>query len=70
MSTTMPGMERLVAALQEAGLRDAFKVMVGGGPVSAAFAQRIGADAYGQNAAEAVRLADAWEEEARQCATE
>ncbi len=69
MSTTMPGMGRLVAALEEAGLRDAFKVMVGGGPVSAAFAERIGADAYGQNAAEAVRIANEWEAEARQCAT-
>ncbi len=69
MSTTMPGMERLVAALEEAGLRGAFKVMVGGGPVSAAFAQRIGADAYGKNAAEAVRIANEWEAEVRRCAT-
>jgi dimethylamine corrinoid protein len=69
MSTTMPGMGRLVAALEQAGLRGSFKVMVGGGPVSAAFARRIGADAYGQNAADAVRIANEWEAEARQCAT-
>jgi dimethylamine corrinoid protein len=69
MSTTMPGMGRLVQALEQAGLRDRFKVMVGGGPLSAAFARRIGADAYGRNAAEAVRIAGAWEAEARQCAT-
>ncbi|MHC4480719.1 MAG: corrinoid protein [Planctomycetota bacterium] len=64
MSTTMPGMERLVAGLEEAGLRDSFKVMIGGGPVSEAFAGRIGADAYGHNAMEAVRIATQWEEAA------
>ncbi len=61
MSTTMPGMGRLVEALKRAGLRDAFKVMIGGGPLSAAFAEKIGADAYGTNAMEAVRLATEWE---------
>jgi dimethylamine corrinoid protein len=69
MSTTMPGMQRLVAALEQAGLRDSYKVMIGGGPVSASFARRIGADAYGQNAAEAVRIANAWELGDEQCAT-
>jgi len=61
MSTTMPGMGRLVEALKQAGLRSSFKVMIGGGPVSAAFAQKIGADAYGENAMDAVRIAAAWE---------
>jgi methanogenic corrinoid protein MtbC1 len=61
MSTTMPGMGRLVEALKRAGLRDGFKVMIGGGPLSAAFAEKIGADAYGANAMEAVRLATEWE---------
>ena len=60
MSTTMPGMGRLVEALEAAGLRKAFKVMVGGGPVSPAFAEKIGADTYGANAMEAVRIAVAW----------
>lgn len=68
MSTTMPGMGRLVEALREAGLRGSFKVMIGGGPVSAAFAARIGADAYGENAMAAVRIATAWEE-AGKCKT-
>ncbi|MBM4018548.1 MAG: cobalamin-binding protein [Planctomycetes bacterium] len=62
MSTTMWNMERLVQALRDAGLREKFRVMVGGGPLSASFARRIGADAYGANAMEAVRLASAWEE--------
>jgi dimethylamine corrinoid protein len=60
MSTTMGNMERLVAALRDAGLRDRFRVMIGGGPVSASFARRIGADAYGSSAMEAVRIANAW----------
>lgn len=62
MSTTMPGMGRLVEALKEAGLADSFKVMIGGGPVSADFARKIGADSYGENAMEAVRIATEWEE--------
>jgi methanogenic corrinoid protein MtbC1 len=66
MSTTMKGMAALVEAMKAAGLRDAFKIMIGGGPVSAAFAQKIGADACGANAAEAVQIADDWER-ARSC---
>ena len=62
MSTTMPGMGRLVEALKEAQLRDSFKVMIGGGPVSPAFAEKIGADAYGENPMEAIRIATEWEE--------
>jgi corrinoid protein of di/trimethylamine methyltransferase len=62
MSTTMPGMERLVGALAQEGLGDRFKVMIGGGPVSRDFAEKIGADAYGANAMEAVRIATEWEE--------
>jgi dimethylamine corrinoid protein len=57
MSTTMWNMERLVEELKAAGLRDRFRIMVGGGPVSAAFAEKIGADAYGANAMDAVRIA-------------
>ena len=48
--------------LKKAGLRDAFKVMIGGGPVSDAFAKKIGADAFGANAMDAIRIADAWQE--------
>ncbi len=62
MSTTMPRMGRLIEVLTETGLRDSFKVMIGGGPVSAAFAEKIGADAYGANAMEAVRIANQWQE--------
>ena len=62
MSTTMTNMSKLVEALKEADLRDAFRVMIGGGPVSRDFARKIGADACVDNAMEAVSIATAWEE--------
>ena len=57
LTTTMPEMRRTIQVLQEKGLRAKLKVMVGGAPVSAAFAKEIGADGYGADAAEAVELA-------------
>ena len=57
LTTTMRSMAMTIQALQEAGLRDTVKVMVGGAPVDAGFAQRIGADGYGSNAPNAVELA-------------
>ncbi|MCL2045096.1 MAG: corrinoid protein [Oscillospiraceae bacterium] len=57
MTTTMTNMAKVIELLNERGLRDKFKVMVGGGPISQAYADRIGADGYSKNAAEAVRLA-------------
>jgi len=39
------------------GLRDRFKVMIGGGPVTKAYADKIGADGYGRDAIEAVDVA-------------
>jgi len=57
LTTTMRAMAMTIRALQEAGLRDTAKVMVGGAPVDAAFAERIGADGYGSNAPNAVELA-------------
>jgi 5-methyltetrahydrofolate--homocysteine methyltransferase len=57
LTTTMPGMKATIEALQEAGLRDAVKIMVGGAPVTAAFAEQIGADAYAPDAATAVDVA-------------
>jgi corrinoid protein of di/trimethylamine methyltransferase len=55
MTSTMDGMGVVVEHLREA--RIASKVLVGGGPISAAFAKRIGADGHGRNAAEAVKVA-------------
>jgi 5-methyltetrahydrofolate--homocysteine methyltransferase len=50
LTTTMRAMGHTIKAIEEAGLRDQVKVMVGGAPVDAEFAKRIGADGYGSNA--------------------
>ena len=57
MTTTMPGMAEVIEKLKSEGLRDKVKVMVGGAPVSPAFAEKIGADGYTKNAIEAVTFA-------------
>jgi 5-methyltetrahydrofolate--homocysteine methyltransferase len=57
LTTTMVNMKATVEALEEAGLRDSVKIMVGGAPVTAAFAEEIGADAYAPDAATAVDVA-------------
>jgi len=56
MTTTMDGMAVVIQLLQKANLRDRFKVIVGGGPISQAFAKRIGADGYASGAPAAVKL--------------
>jgi 5-methyltetrahydrofolate--homocysteine methyltransferase len=57
LTTTMVQMKTTIEALEEAGLRDSVKIMVGGAPVTDAFAQEIGADAYAADAASAVDVA-------------
>ncbi len=57
LTTTMVNMKSTIDALHEAGLRESVKIMVGGAPVTAAFAQQIGADAYAPDAATAVDVA-------------
>jgi methanogenic corrinoid protein MtbC1 len=57
MSTTMEGMRRVVQELERRGTRDRFQILIGGSPLSTTFAESIGAEAYGRDAAEAVRLA-------------
>src|SRR5438067_8091264 len=59
MTTTMPGMKRTIDALAKAGLRQQVKVMVGGAPVSQAFADEIGADGYARDSTLAVLKAKA-----------
>lgn len=59
LTTTMPMMGETVKAIKEAGIRDQVKIMVGGAPVTASFAEKIGADAYASNAASAVEKARA-----------
>jgi 5-methyltetrahydrofolate--homocysteine methyltransferase len=57
LTTTMPEMENVINVLQTGGMRGNLKVMVGGAPLSAEFAEKIGADAFGKDAAEAVTIA-------------
>ncbi|MDD1776071.1 MAG: corrinoid protein [Candidatus Methanomethylicus sp.] len=56
MTFTMFGMPEIIEALKDSQLRDTVKVIVGGGPISASFAEKIGADGFGANGPEAVRL--------------
>ncbi len=60
LTTTMTMMEATIKVLQEAGIRDQVKVMVGGAPVTADFARKIGADGHGPNAIDAVYVAKAF----------
>lgn len=57
MSTTLPVQKDLIDFLEAKGLRDKFKVMVGGGVASQAWAEEIGADGYGLDAIEAIDVA-------------
>ena len=57
LTTTMPWMKTTIEPLAKAGLRDRVKVLVGGAPVTASFAESIGADAYAPDAVSAVDMA-------------
>ncbi len=57
LTTTMPMMKTTIDALQAAGLRNQIKVLVGGAPVTEAYARSIGADGYSPDASRAVALA-------------
>ena len=57
LTTTMPKMEATIKAVQEAGIRDQVKVMIGGAPVTQGYADKIGADGYAADASRAASLA-------------
>lgn len=57
LTTTMPNMKATIEALQAAGARDRVKVIIGGAPVTEAYAKQIGADGYAPDASRAVSLA-------------
>jgi len=57
LTTTMNAMRRTIEALEKAGLRQKVKIMIGGAPVTEAFAKEIGADGYSPDASRAVTLA-------------
>ena len=56
LTTTMPSMKSTIEAFQEAGLRDQVKIVIGGAPVTQKYADEIGADGYGRDAASAANL--------------
>ncbi len=58
LTTTMTHMPEVIDALQEDGVRETIKVMVGGAPVSQDYADEIGADGYASDASSAVKLAE------------
>ncbi len=57
LTTTMVEMKTTIQAIQQSGLRNSVSIMVGGAPVTEAFAKQIGADAYAPDAATAVEIA-------------
>ena len=56
LTTTMPAQQKLEEELKKAGLKERYKTMVGGAPVTQRWASKIGADAYGENAIACVKL--------------
>jgi 5-methyltetrahydrofolate--homocysteine methyltransferase len=57
LTTTMPAMKETILALEQSGLRSKVKVIVGGAPITDAYAHDIGADGFAQDASRAVTLA-------------
>jgi 5-methyltetrahydrofolate--homocysteine methyltransferase len=56
LTTTMPNMKITIEALKSSGKRDKVKVIIGGAPVTEAYAQQIGADGYASDASRAVSM--------------
>lgn len=57
LTTTMTGQRQVIEALEEAGIREQVKVLIGGAPVSQEWAEAIGADGYAEDAVGAIELA-------------
>ena len=57
LTTTMPNMKITIDAIQQAGLRDKVKIIIGGAPVTQAYADKIGLDGFSSDASRAVSLA-------------
>jgi 5-methyltetrahydrofolate--homocysteine methyltransferase len=57
LTTTMQAMRHTIDALAAAGLRDRVKIIIGGAPITEAFANEIGADGFSQDASRAVSVA-------------
>lgn len=59
LTTTMPAMAQTIKLLEESGLRNSVKVLIGGAPITDAYAKEIGADGYASDAGSAVDVAKA-----------
>lgn len=57
MTTTMDAMSEVIQLLRKENIKEHYKVIIGGGPISQNFADKIGADGYASNAADAVKIA-------------
>jgi 5-methyltetrahydrofolate--homocysteine methyltransferase len=57
LTTTMPSMESTIKAIEDAGIRDKVKIIIGGAPVTAEYSVQIGADGYAPDASQAATLA-------------
>lgn len=57
LTTTMPAMSKTIEALEAAGVRNQVKIIVGGAPVTAEYAEKIGADGFAADASQAASLA-------------
>jgi len=60
ITLSMPAMEATIGAIEKADLRKRIKVIVGGAPVTEEYAEKIGADAFGKDAVEGVRICKTW----------
>ena len=58
LTTTMPAQREVIEALNDQGIREEYKVIIGGAPVDKEWADKIGADSYGKDATEAAKLAE------------
>lgn len=56
MTTSMPNMQELIDELNSTNMRDRYKVVVGGGPVTQWYAEKIGSDGFGRDGDEAVKV--------------
>lgn len=59
LTSTIPAVEEIIKALEKTGLRQKVKIIIGGAPVTQAYADQVGADGYGADAVAAVELARA-----------
>ncbi|HIE13806.1 TPA: cobalamin-binding protein [Candidatus Bathyarchaeota archaeon] len=60
LTTTMMEMENTIKALEEAGLRDKVKIIIGGAPITTEYAKKIGADAAAKDAVDGVNICKSW----------